>query len=167
MSLYKQWTDLAVDYVKSYGEEAFWNEYGTVEKRIYQYLLGHKDEVIALSIQDMSKKFDTTNEFVVGFLDGINDSLKTPGDIENVEKTTVIALDADFEKLYFNMLDAKADYLYSLKEWDLILTEDRKKQIKKDWIESKTIRNENKVGRNDTCPCGSGKKYKKCCGKNI
>ncbi|MEH7115214.1 SEC-C metal-binding domain-containing protein [Neobacillus niacini] len=26
-------------------------------------------------------------------------------------------------------------------------------------------RNENKVGRNDPCPCGSGKKYKKCCGK--
>ena len=22
-----------------------------------------------------------------------------------------------------------------------------------------------KVGRNDPCPCGSGKKYKKCCGK--
>ena len=28
------------------------------------------------------------------------------------------------------------------------------------------IRNENKVGRNDPCPCGSGKKYKKCCGAN-
>lgn len=27
------------------------------------------------------------------------------------------------------------------------------------------IRKENKVGRNDPCPCGSGKKYKKCCGK--
>jgi len=25
-------------------------------------------------------------------------------------------------------------------------------------------RHENKVGRNDPCPCGSGKKYKKCCG---
>jgi preprotein translocase subunit SecA len=25
---------------------------------------------------------------------------------------------------------------------------------------------EPKVGRNDPCPCGSGKKYKKCCGKN-
>jgi preprotein translocase subunit SecA len=24
----------------------------------------------------------------------------------------------------------------------------------------------NKVGRNDPCPCGSGKKYKKCCGQN-
>ena len=27
------------------------------------------------------------------------------------------------------------------------------------------IRNENKVGRNDPCPCGSGKKYKNCCGR--
>ena len=29
----------------------------------------------------------------------------------------------------------------------------------------KTIMAENKVGRNEPCPCGSGKKYKKCCGK--
>lgn len=28
-----------------------------------------------------------------------------------------------------------------------------------------TIRNKKEVGRNDPCPCGSGKKYKKCCGK--
>ena len=27
------------------------------------------------------------------------------------------------------------------------------------------VRKEAKVGRNDPCPCGSGKKYKKCCGK--
>ena len=27
------------------------------------------------------------------------------------------------------------------------------------------VRNENKVGRNDLCPCGSGKKYKNCCGR--
>ncbi len=25
---------------------------------------------------------------------------------------------------------------------------------------------EEEIGRNDPCPCGSGKKYKKCCGKN-
>ena len=30
---------------------------------------------------------------------------------------------------------------------------------------NKPVRNEEKVGRNDPCPCGSGKKYKKCCGK--
>jgi uncharacterized protein YecA (UPF0149 family) len=28
------------------------------------------------------------------------------------------------------------------------------------------IRNEKKIGRNDYCKCGSGKKYKKCCIKN-
>lgn len=28
-----------------------------------------------------------------------------------------------------------------------------------------SIKNDNKVGRNDQCPCGSGKKYKNCCGK--
>ena len=29
----------------------------------------------------------------------------------------------------------------------------------------KTIKNDKKIGRNDLCPCGSGKKYKQCCGK--
>ena len=29
------------------------------------------------------------------------------------------------------------------------------------------IRKGQKIHRNDLCPCGSGKKYKKCCGKNI
>lgn len=31
--------------------------------------------------------------------------------------------------------------------------------------ENKTVRKDEQVGRNDECPCGSGKKYKKCCGK--
>ena len=31
--------------------------------------------------------------------------------------------------------------------------------------EKPIVREEPKVGRNDPCPCGSGKKYKKCCGK--
>ena len=29
------------------------------------------------------------------------------------------------------------------------------------------VRNDNKVGRNDPCPCGSGKKYKNCCGREV
>ena len=31
----------------------------------------------------------------------------------------------------------------------------------------KPAKSEKKVGRNDPCPCGSGKKYKQCCGKNV
>ena len=34
--------------------------------------------------------------------------------------------------------------------------------------ESATVKNKKSgtVGRNDPCPCGSGKKYKNCCGRN-
>ena len=39
-----------------------------------------------------------------------------------------------------------------------------KKGMKK--VGSTIIRKDEKVGRNDPCPCGSGKKYKKCCGAN-
>ncbi len=31
----------------------------------------------------------------------------------------------------------------------------------------KPVKAENKIGRNDPCPCGSGKKYKKCCGQGV
>ena len=31
---------------------------------------------------------------------------------------------------------------------------------------NRTVRKKKKVGRNDPCPCGSGKKYKKCCGRD-
>jgi hypothetical protein len=32
--------------------------------------------------------------------------------------------------------------------------------------QSSPIRNPSKVGRNEPCPCGSGRKYKRCCGAN-
>jgi uncharacterized protein YecA (UPF0149 family) len=56
--------------------------------------------------------------------------------------------------------------LYSLEQWTEILTEDQRKSIKKDYNKSKTIVKEKKIGRNEPCPCGSGKKYKRCCLKN-
>lgn len=44
--------------------------------------------------------------------------------------------------------------------------EEKAKQAKKKQHVQKTVVNtEKKVGRNDPCPCGSGKKYKNCCGK--
>ena len=46
-----------------------------------------------------------------------------------------------------------------------MLTEERRKELYKECKSSTTIVKGPKVGRNDPCPCGSGKKYKKCCGK--
>lgn len=166
MSLYKNWTDMVVEYVKTKGENAFWAEYSKLEKEIYRDLLSKHKEVKKTTIDNLAKEYNSTIEFVMGFVDGINDSLKTPYDLEKIESDTELALEINLETLYFNMLDAKAEYLYTLPQWDGIFSQEKRNEIEKEYKESKTVRNLDKVGRNDACPCGSGKKYKKCCGKN-
>ncbi|OPJ62294.1 SEC-C metal-binding domain-containing protein [Clostridium oryzae] len=166
MSLYKDWTDVVVDYVKKNGEDAFWDEYSKMETRIYSEILANHKEVVKGSINQLSEKFNVSKEFFMGFVDGINDSLVNSYDLEAVDGDTQLELNIDLEKLYFNMLDAKADYLYNLPQWEGIFSMDKRKEIQKQWRASKTVVKQNKVGRNDPCPCGSGKKYKKCCGKS-
>ena len=85
--------------------------------------------------------------------------------IETMEEDTVVSLAFDKEKLYKNMVAAKADWLYELPQWKEIYSEEELKKLYKEQKESTTIRKGKKVGRNDPCPCGSGKKYKKCCGR--
>ncbi|WDU82559.1 preprotein translocase subunit SecA [Caloramator sp. Dgby_cultured_2] len=36
-----------------------------------------------------------------------------------------------------------------------------------DSVKKQPVRKSEKIGRNDPCPCGSGKKYKNCCGRNV
>ena len=165
MSLYKQWTDMVGEYVKTKGEQAFWNEYMEIEKAIYRDILSKHKENYTFTINDLANKDNTTPEFIMGFVDGINDSLKNDLDLEALTATDEIALDVDLEKLYYNMLDAKAEYLYTLPQWEGIFSPEKRKEIQKKYRESIIVRNENKIGRNDPCTCGSGKKYKKCCGK--
>ncbi|MBE6065585.1 SEC-C metal-binding domain-containing protein [Clostridium cochlearium] len=166
MSLYEDWKTMVIDYVRTRGEEAFWNEYGSVEKNIYTQILSNKTTEINGVLKDVAKEYNTSLTFFVGFLDGLSDSLVEPLNLENIEEDSKLDLNIDLEKLYFNMLDAKADYLYNLPQWDAIFSIEKRKEIHNSWRDSKTVVNENKVGRNDPCPCGSGKKYKKCCGKN-
>ena len=103
---------------------------------------------------------------MVGFLDGIDESLKTPNGIEEMEADTKVSLDIDVEKLYMNMVGCNAEWLYTLEEWDDILTPERRKELYRQEKTSKTVVKPPKVGRNDPCPCGSGKKFKFCCGAN-
>ena len=166
MSLYTEWTEMVVEYVKTKGEEAFWAEYSKVEKAIYKDLLANHKEIKKTTIGELAKHYNSTVQFTMGFMDGINDSLKNQYDLEAIDADTEIAFDLNLETLYFNMLDAKAEYLYKLPQWDAIFSEEKRTEIQKQFRESKIVRNLDKVGRNDACPCGSGKKYKKCCGKD-
>ena len=102
---------------------------------------------------------------MVGFLDGINESLKEPNPIETMTEDTEVSLAFDKATLYKNMVDAKADWLYKLPEWNAIFTEEEQKALYLEQRKSGTIIKPKKIGRNEPCPCGSGKKYKFCCGR--
>lgn len=166
MSLYNDWTEMVIEIVQERGEPAFWQEYSAIEKGVYTKVLGDHQAEIKGTIKELAEKCGAEPVFFMGFLDGINDSLVEKLDLESLEEDSEISLKIDHAKLYFNMLEAKADYLYELPQWDAIFSKDKRKEIKKEWSASKTIVNKDKVGRNEPCPCGSGKKYKNCCGKN-
>ena len=82
-----------------------------------------------------------------------------------MEEDTEVSLGFDKELLYKNMVAAGADWLYDLEQWNDIFDEDKRKALYKEQKSATTSRKEAKVYPNDPCPCGSGKKYKKCCGR--
>lgn len=165
MSLYESWNDQFHTDMTREEYETFWDSFIPKETQIYEMLLSDTKNVISGKLSELSTKFNVSNVEFIGFLDGINTSLKAQVDLDTCAEDTEITLDVNFETLYFNMLDNKADWLYSLPQWDNILDETVRKEIQKKHRTAKTVVKEEKIGRNDQCPCGSGKKYKKCCGK--
>lgn len=163
MSLYKQWLQLMENQTQE-TFDAFWEEYSSTETRVYKHILAHKDEHLAGKFSDLTAQFKADPVIFMGFLDGINSSLNQENDLESITEDTELDLDVDFEKLLFNMLKADADYLYTLEEWEDVLSKEKMEEIVKEYKRSRTVRKEKEPGRNDPCPCGSGKKYKKCCG---
>ena len=158
---------------KAYNEQAdknalqkLWLEYFQKEKEIYQELLKNPDEEVKGTVKELADKYKVDIMTMTGFLDGINDSLKEANPIETMDEETVVSLAFDKALLYKNMVAAEADWLYDLEEWNDIFDADTKKALYKEQKTSTTIVKDAKIYPNDPCPCGSGKKYKKCCGKN-
>ncbi|MGL5675334.1 MAG: SEC-C metal-binding domain-containing protein [Cellulosilyticaceae bacterium] len=168
MTLYEQWDN--------YGEEArersteeykqVVEKYLTKERDVYSELLSNPETIVEGTITELGKRFNMTEVEFLGFVDGINESLKAGTyELNALTGESVVKLDFDLAKLYWNMLDAKADWLYNLPQWENLLSAQERNNIKKDFKQSKTVVIEKKVGRNEPCPCGSGKKYKQCCMK--
>jgi SWIM/SEC-C metal-binding protein len=70
--------------------------------------------------------------------------------VNNEERKTEIELLVQ-ENALFADIEINADVVENISEFEVILNK------------PKTTRFEKKPNRNDPCPCGSGKKYKKCC----
>ena len=166
MALLKKWRDAAYSETANKGDlQRLWNQYFEDEKGIYAKLLKNPDEVVTGTVKELSEKYDVTIMTMTGFLDGSNDSLKEKNPIEEMEEDTVVNLGFEKELLYKNMVAAGADWLYNLEEWEPIFDEEKRKELYKEQKSSMTIVKEDKIYPNDPCPCGSGKKYKKCCGR--
>ncbi len=166
MALLEQWRKMAYETQMSRQQsDYFWGNYFNLEKGIYEKLLADPDAAVNGTVKELSEKYEVDLMIMVGFLDGINDSLKNQNPIDTMEEDTPVNLDFDKELLYKNMVAAKAEWLYTLPQWNDIFTEERQKELYKEQKSSTTIVKGKKVGRNDPCPCGSGKKYKHCCGR--
>ena len=167
MALLKEWQKVAYNEKTPQNElQKFWQRYFLLEKGVYEKLLTNPDEVVEGTVKELAEKYNLSVMEMTGFLDGINDSLVTPNPIDEMEEDTKVSLAFDKEKLYKNMVDAKADWLYELPQWDEIFTPEKRKELYLEQKKSGTVVKAKKIGRNDPCPCGSGKKYKYCCGKN-
>ena len=165
MTLFKQWRDLIENQTDATFKD-FWTEYSGAETKIYSAILDKPEEKVSGKIGELAAAHDVRPVIYMGFLDGINTSLKGGEiELENLDENSEIELDIDLEKLLYNMLAADAEYLYTLPQWEEVLPADKIKEIVKAFKKSKTVVKGEKIGRNDPCPCGSGKKYKKCCGK--
>ena len=166
-TILEQWRAIAYDQQADRNKlQRFWANYFNIEKGIYEQLLSNPDEVVTGTVKELAEKYGQEVLTMVGFLDGINDSLKIPNPIETMDENTKVSLCFDKELLYKNMVDAKADWLYNLPAWDEIFDAETKHALYLEQKKSGTVVVGKKIGRNDPCPCGSGKKYKKCCGKN-
>lgn len=166
MALLEKWREAA--YNEAVGQDKLqklWAAYFQEEKEIYAQLLKNPDEVVRGTVRELADKYQVSIMTMTGFLDGINDSLKEQNPIEEMEEDTEVNLGFEKELLYKNMVAAEADWLYNLEEWNDIFDEETRKALYKEQKSSTTIVKEAKIYPNDPCPCGSGKKYKKCCGR--
>lgn len=136
------------------------------EENAYASILREGNPEIKGTVSELAAKYDMKDAEFAAFMDGISESIDPVVDAEKLESDSEINITVDWARLYKNMHKAKADWLYNLPEWDGIFDEEKRRELLFEYRRECQAVRENIVGRNDPCPCGSGKKYKKCCGKS-
>ncbi len=171
MSYYSEWNKKSEDTSDPKAYEAYIEHYYTLERDAYRVLLadhvGEKTQEQDKSAKEWAETlgFGKEMDIFVGFLEGMQTSVRQPLNLEELTDETTLHFDIDYEKLLYNMHDAKAAWLFNLPEWEQVLSAEDRERIVKEFRKDHIAHSE-KIGRNDPCPCGSGKKYKKCHGKN-
>ena len=162
MALHDSWKRIAFD-PQGQVVKHVWDDYLAKEKKVYKTILSQKLLKIEGTMEELASKFDLSLPHIAAFVDGIHEAVDGLPPIDEIEADTAIKLDIDLKRLYKQMVEYKAKDLFNLPEWDDIFTPEEQKEYYLEQKRSHTIVKSEKTGRNEPCPCGSGKKYKKCC----
>lgn len=118
------------------------------------------------------KAYQRSLDFLVPYYENENDCRQILLDIWMMDQHGVNLQNLIFNFLPYNLPDSKRDegmrlatvFLNSIPRW--ILKGHSLDEVNRTVTSgNQPFKAEKKVGRNDPCPCGSGKKYKHCCGK--
>lgn len=168
MSYFSEWNKRVEDDKNQERFNAFVTRYYELEQNAYKAILeSYPEENLkgtALELQE-SLGFEGDMVIFLGFMEGLNPALEEALDLDGITEETPLDLKINYEQLLYNMHDAKAAWLFELTAWDNVLSKEQRNEIAKQY-RTDHIAVSTKVGRNDPCPCGSGKKYKQCCGRN-
>lgn len=171
MSYFSEWNERIEDNSDSEAFNEFVEAYYKSEQAAYDLILqGYPSFNLEGKAIELAERlgYDARDMVLfVGFLDGVNESLHNKIDLDKVEDDTDLSLDIDYEKLLYNMHEAQAPWLFKLDSWENVLSEEKINEIGKEYRKEHIAVSSKEVGRNDPCPCGSGKKYKKCHGQDI
>jgi len=164
MSIYENWVQNAYD-AQGNTIKKVWDVYLPLEQKIYEQMLETKNPVISGTVAELATQHNMTHELITGFLDGISGALDVELEMDKLEADSQIDAKVDFAVLYKKMVEYKAHHLLALPQWESVFSEEEQQRLYKEEKTSRqVVREGEKVGRNDPCPCASGKKYKKCCG---
>ena len=76
-TLLDQWKEIAYDEKADRGQlQRFWGTYFQIEKEIYEQLLANPEEEVKGTVKELAERYGQEVLTMVGFLDGINESLK-------------------------------------------------------------------------------------------
>ena len=163
MALHDAWKRIAFD-TQGQSVKHVWDDYLAQEKNVYKEILSQKLHLIEGTVTELGERFKLSNIHVTAFLDGIHEAVDGLPPVDDIEEDTAVKLEIDFKRLFKQMVAYKAKELYTLTEWNDIFTPEEQQEYYKEQKKSHTVIRSEKIGRNDPCTCGSGKKYKKCCG---
>ncbi len=161
--------------VEKLQEEAI-NKYNEKEKEIGSEDLRELERVVMLKVVDQKwmDHIDAMDELKNGI------GLRAYGQQDPVVKYRIEGMDM-FDEMVLDIKHDVVKMLMNLRKQEEVKREEAAKitgaalqalnsldngQQMKSEVNRTVVNQEPKVGRNDPCPCGSGKKYKNCCGKN-